>query len=193
MKVTLSAYGKTWLVFHSIFLPGTVENWSLCRNNTDIFKSATLKPLARPDFLCYLGGALVLRGEEKAEWEDHSGWLEIRRYFQVIWVIWAYQVRKASQLDCSSRTQHNANLYTSSSSQSAFMLESRVYQIWDNVLRTLLFLHNKGYVHRDLRWPNIIKDENGNLRIIDLEHSGLEGEAGYRLSCWPIELEGERK
>lgn len=59
------------------------------------------------------------------------------------------------------------------------------------ILRGFLFLHNKGYVHRDLRWSNIIKDEDGNFRIIDLEHSWLEGDAGYRLSCWPIELEGE--
>ncbi|KAF8467249.1 hypothetical protein BDZ91DRAFT_723677 [Kalaharituber pfeilii] len=44
-----------------------------------------------------------------------------------------------------------------------------------DILNGLVFLHTLGYVHRDLRWQNIIKENDGNVRIIDLEHAGREG------------------
>lgn len=57
------------------------------------------------------------------------------------------------------------------------------------ILNGLAFLHQYGYVHRDLRWPNIIREQNGNVRIIDLEHAGLEGVVGFDLDTWPEEAE----
>lgn len=40
------------------------------RNSTDIYKSGTLEKNSRPDFLCYLQKALILRGEEKRSSEE---------------------------------------------------------------------------------------------------------------------------
>ena len=54
------------------------------------------------------------------------------------------------------------------------------------ILNGLGFLHSLGYVHRDLRWPNIIQDCTGNVRLIDLEHGGLEGKPEYVLDTWRL-------
>lgn len=37
------------------------------------------------------------------------------------------------------------------------------------VLKFLIDFHNKGFVHRDLRWPNVLKDNNGDYFVIDFE------------------------
>ena len=55
-----------------------------------------------------------------------------------------------------------------------------------SILNGLGFLHSLGYVYRDLRWPNIIQDCTGNVRLIDLEHSGLEGKPEYVLDTWRL-------
>ena len=43
------------------------------------------------------------------------------------------------------------------------------------VLKGLDWLHRFDYVHRDLRWDNVIQDMEENVRLIDLEHSRKEG------------------
>ena len=40
------------------------------RNSTDIYRSGTTAAKKRPDFLCWMRGALVLRGEEKSVIEN---------------------------------------------------------------------------------------------------------------------------
>lgn len=55
-----------------------------------------------------------------------------------------------------------------------------------DMLKGLAFLHKLGYVHRDLRWANVIRDRYGNVRLIDLEHAGLEGTPDHFLDTWPI-------
>jgi serine/threonine protein kinase len=54
------------------------------------------------------------------------------------------------------------------------------------ILRGLQWLHAQGFVHRDSRWNNIIKDPNDCIRIIDFEHFGREGFVDFALSIWPI-------
>ena len=44
------------------------------------------------------------------------------------------------------------------------------------ILHGLEWLHGNGFVHRDLRWNNVIIDSTGCVRIIDFEHSGKEGQ-----------------
>ncbi|CAJ0767199.1 3206_t:CDS:2, partial [Entrophospora sp. SA101] len=44
------------------------------------------------------------------------------------------------------------------------------------ILDALIALHNLGYVHRDIRWPNIMKLVDDNWMLIDLECSGINGE-----------------
>ncbi|RPB21822.1 hypothetical protein L211DRAFT_840185 [Terfezia boudieri ATCC MYA-4762] len=60
------------------------------------------------------------------------------------------------------------------------------------ILKGLDWLHQYDYVHRDLRWANVIQDMEGNVRLIDLEYAGKEGvvEYGNILRHWPI-MEGE--
>ena len=54
-----------------------------------------------------------------------------------------------------------------------------------DILKGLEWLHDRGFVHRDLRWANVIMTRNGRVVIIDLEHSGKEGEVEYVLESWP--------
>ena len=42
----------------------------MIRNRVDLYKSGTVQAQLRPDFLCYLKGVLVLRGEEKKSPEE---------------------------------------------------------------------------------------------------------------------------
>ncbi|KAF8426969.1 hypothetical protein EV426DRAFT_427654 [Tirmania nivea] len=59
-----------------------------------------------------------------------------------------------------------------------------------DILKGLAFLHKLGYVHRDLRYAKVIQERTGNVRLIDLEHTGLEGKPDFVLDAWSIsELE----
>ncbi|KAF0453620.1 hypothetical protein F8M41_001711 [Gigaspora margarita] len=42
------------------------------------------------------------------------------------------------------------------------------------VLDALVDLHELGYVHRDVRWPNILKLTDNNWMLIDLECAGID-------------------
>ena len=52
---------------HVLSRHGAALNLQMTRNRVDAYKSGTTQNLPRPDFLCHLRGALVLRGEEKRE------------------------------------------------------------------------------------------------------------------------------
>ena len=54
-------------------------------------------------------------------------------------------------------------------------------------LSGLQWLHTKGFVHRDVRWPNITRKADGLFLVIDLELAGKEGEVDPTLSSswWP--------
>jgi serine/threonine protein kinase len=54
------------------------------------------------------------------------------------------------------------------------------------ILHGLEWLHGNGFVHRDLRWNNVIIDSTGCVRIIDFEHSGKEGHVDFVLPIWPL-------
>ena len=54
-----------------------------------------------------------------------------------------------------------------------------------DILLGLEFLHDRGFVHRDMRWPNVIRDETGTFRLIDFEHSGRVGSPDFTLVGWP--------
>ena len=55
-----------------------------------------------------------------------------------------------------------------------------------DICNGLRWLHSKGFVHRDLRWGNIIAEEGGSMRIIDLEYSGKAGDVPpTTLLQWP--------
>ena len=53
------------------------------------------------------------------------------------------------------------------------------------ILTGLSFLHERGFVHRDIRWENIVKDVNGSFVLIDLENAGREGPVTYNSPAWP--------
>jgi serine/threonine protein kinase len=65
--------------------------------------------------------------------------------------------------------------------QSLSELKAAIHQI----LQGLQWLHGHDFVHRDLRWNNIIKDGDDCIRIINFEHSGREGFVNFELSIWP--------
>ena len=54
-----------------------------------------------------------------------------------------------------------------------------------DVLKGLEWIHSHNYVHRDLRWPNIIRESHGKVRLIDLENADKEGKVTDLLSHWP--------
>ena len=62
-----------------------------------------------------------------------------------------------------------------------------------DVLHGLQWLHSHGYVHRDVRWVNIIKECNGRARLIDLEYAGLEGRPDLEVALdhWPNLVGGQ--
>lgn len=54
-----------------------------------------------------------------------------------------------------------------------------------NILAGLDWLHKRGFVHRDIRWDNVIREANGQFRLIDLEMAGREGVVDYVIPTWP--------
>ncbi|RPB21226.1 hypothetical protein L211DRAFT_889953 [Terfezia boudieri ATCC MYA-4762] len=59
------------------------------------------------------------------------------------------------------------------------------------ILKGLDWQHHYDYVHRDLRWSNVIQDIERNIRLIDVEYAGKEGEVEDDdiLLYWPT-MEG---
>jgi serine/threonine protein kinase len=55
------------------------------------------------------------------------------------------------------------------------------------VLEALSALHQAGFVHRDVRWENILVSPSDitDWILIDLEHAGKSGSVSYRLVWWP--------
>ncbi|CAG8621896.1 13714_t:CDS:2, partial [Funneliformis mosseae] len=45
-----------------------------------------------------------------------------------------------------------------------------------NILDALVGLHELGYVHRDIQWPNILRLNDYSWILIDLECAGVSGE-----------------
>lgn len=43
-----------------------------------------------------------------------------------------------------------------------------------SVLKALSVLHAKGWVHRDIRWENILRDSTGQWFLIDLESANYK-------------------
>ena len=61
-----------------------------------------------------------------------------------------------------------------------------------DILLGVPWLHSHGFVHRDIRWANIITETNGHIRLIDLEHTAREGPfVGPTLLHWPALPGGE--
>lgn len=54
------------------------------------------------------------------------------------------------------------------------------------VISALRVLHVKGYVHRDVRWPNVLRDAGGGRLLIDFE---LADEQGLPLSAGAVRAE----
>ncbi|KAF8418321.1 hypothetical protein EV426DRAFT_324156 [Tirmania nivea] len=63
--------------------------------------------------------------------------------------------------------------------------EAQLRRIIQDVLQGLKWLHNHDYVHRDIRWDNIIIDKNGRAHLIDLEYAGKAGAVNFKLEHWP--------
>jgi len=54
-----------------------------------------------------------------------------------------------------------------------------------DILIGLSFMHELGFVHRDIRWENVVKDWSGSFVVIDLENAGKEGPVSYHSPRWP--------
>ncbi|MEH7457378.1 serine/threonine-protein kinase [Bacillus sp. JJ1127] len=65
--------------------------------------------------------------------------------------------------------------------------EYEVFCILDKILEIVSYFHNKGIIHRDLRIPNILMEEN-QISIIDFGLARLKGEVDERASSY----EGEQ-
>ncbi|CAJ0628993.1 9302_t:CDS:1 [Entrophospora sp. SA101] len=65
--------------------------------------------------------------------------------------------------------------------------ESELKTAIQTVLEVIRDMHSIGYVHRDLRWPNVLQQVDGKWLVIDLEHGGrLDVAPGFGpLSNWP--------
>jgi len=63
--------------------------------------------------------------------------------------------------------------------------EAQLRRIIQDVLQGLKWLHDHDYVHRDIRWDNIIIDKNGRAHLIDLEYAGKAGAVNFKLDHWP--------
>ena len=48
-----------------------------------------------------------------------------------------------------------------------------------NILKAVNILHSLGFVHGDLRGPNILLGPNDDVKLIDFDWSGKVGEAEY--------------
>jgi len=60
-----------------------------------------------------------------------------------------------------------------------------------DILKGLKWLHDKGFVHRDVRWPNVIRKQDGQFMLIDLELAGKEGSVDFRSDWWPQLHDGQ--
>ncbi|RDX42011.1 hypothetical protein OH76DRAFT_149025 [Lentinus brumalis] len=49
----------------------------------------------------------------------------------------------------------------------------------DKLREAVSLLHSQGMVHGDLRWPNVLVNREGDIRLIDFDWAGLEGVALY--------------
>lgn len=58
-------------------------------------------------------------------------------------------------------------------------------EVFTKLQNALNILHREGYVHGDFRAPNILINKNGDVRIIDFDWCGKEGEARYPLFINP--------
>ena len=47
-------------------------------------------------------------------------------------------------------------------------------------------MYKRGFVHRDIRWDNVIREANGQFRLIDLEMAGREDAVDYVIPMWPV-------
>ncbi|KXZ55771.1 hypothetical protein GPECTOR_2g1321 [Gonium pectorale] len=55
--------------------------------------------------------------------------------------------------------------------------ERELAQAVRGALTGLAALHSEGFVHRDVRWPNLVKlPDDGRWLLVDLEHAGREGD-----------------
>ncbi|CAG8647748.1 4305_t:CDS:1, partial [Paraglomus occultum] len=54
--------------------------------------------------------------------------------------------------------------------------EDEFRMIIEDILNGLVTLHDSGFVHRDIRWSNILRTIDGKYVLIDFEHSGLANE-----------------
>lgn len=59
------------------------------------------------------------------------------------------------------------------------LTDAELRQIAHDILQALHWLHSYGFVHRDVRAPNIILDAGSFYRLIDMEHVGREGPPGF--------------
>ena len=50
--------------------------------------------------------------------------------------------------------------------------EEEVCKCFFDILSFLVAFHEKGFVHRDLRWPNILRYQTAHWFVIDFEVAG---------------------
>jgi hypothetical protein len=54
--------------------------------------------------------------------------------------------------------------------------EAELQRATTAVLRALAALHGRSFVHRDIRWPNVLADGNGGWLLVDFELAGVADE-----------------
>lgn len=60
-----------------------------------------------------------------------------------------------------------------------------------DILKGLRWLHDIGFVHRDVRWSNVVRKPDGQFMLTDLELAGKEGYVDFRSGWWPELHDGQ--
>ena len=64
--------------------------------------------------------------------------------------------------------------------------EGAIALVCREILRGLVFLHNKSFLHRDIKSDNILIDKQGNVKLADFGFAvGLTSEGTFVLNLSP--------
>ena len=69
--------------------------------------------------------------------------------------------------------QNLNQLYNSYKIQKKRIEEKKIWNILDQCLKTIIYIHDKGIIHRNIKDSNIMLDENNKIKFIDFNSSAF--------------------